>query len=155
MGKVDHAQDAVYHGVPQRDQRIDTTLGNTEDHEVEPDFPRISTRVKCAERPDDHGSEDGHAEGPQENVDDGQPLEPVPLDACGHKRCRHWTSSFCSPTHPARGGRGCNSRHHEQGDEPEATPQLIPQTSPEGPGPTGKSSWAPPPDSTSPDPRSC
>src|SRR5574337_1639839 len=130
VGKVDHPQNPVDHRVAEREQRIHAALRQAEDNEVQPDLRRIAARSERAHRAPHYGPEDHDAENPQEPIDDGKPLEPVPMDAYRYDRRRH-RASVAQYEIPRPFGAGSEITSTPTGGEPEAPPQLTPQISSE------------------------
>ena len=71
MREVDQAQDAVDHGVAERDQRIDAADGQAEQEEIEPLVGGVGALDQGADGAAHHHRDHGDAQSPQDDVDEG------------------------------------------------------------------------------------
>src|SRR5207249_5830293 len=98
---------------------------------VRPPPSFVSTRTGRCEGTDTAIGEDGRAETPQEQVNDGQPLEPAPPDTCGYNRRRHRTSRLQYDTPRPKGGGaaacGTTNRGMSQRQRPAHPPRHRPR----------------------------
>src|SRR5579885_2062485 len=79
VGEIDEAQDAVDHGVAERDQRVDAADREAEHDEVEPLRSRISALEQCADGAADDDDDDGQAQRPEDDVDKSEARERAQL----------------------------------------------------------------------------
>src|SRR5579875_2282047 len=79
--EVDHVEDAVHHGVAERDEGVDAALGQAELHEVEPLRPGVAAGAQRRDRAPDDRDQNRHAERPERPLDQ----QYVPGAAAAHR----------------------------------------------------------------------